>query len=163
LEEFTMSTPASIHRHPIHPMLIVFPLGLWIFAFICYVVYLANDEASWRGASLYAMAGGIIGAVLAAVPGLIDLLTLRRSRVWTTGVSHMIANVTALILFIIAFAIGISRAGPSVATLVLSILGLIAVGIGGWLGGALVYEHGVGVQSKQPQEAPELQEVQRVP
>jgi uncharacterized membrane protein len=144
-------------------MLIVFPLGLWIFAFICYVVYLANAGVSWRAASLYAMAGGIIGAVLAAVPGLIDLLTLRKSPVWTKGMSHMIANVTGLVLFIIAFAIGISRSGPSVATLVLSLLGLIAIGIGGWLGGAMVYEHGVGVQSKQAKEAPELQEVQRVP
>ena len=158
-----MSTRASIYRHPIHPMLIVFPLGLWIFAFICYAVYLANAGASWRVASLYAMAGGILGAVLAAVPGLIDLLTLRRSSVWTTGVTHMIANVTGLVLFIIAFAIGISRSVPSTATLVLSILGLIAIGIGGWLGGALVYEHGVGVASKQAQEAPELQEVQRFP
>jgi len=158
-----MSTRASIHRHPIHPMLIVFPLGLWIFAFVCYVVYLASAGASWRAASLYAMAGGIIGAVLAAVPGFIDLLTLRRSRVWTTGVAHTSANVTGLVLFIIAFAIGISRSTPSVATLVLSVLGLIAIGIGGWLGGALVYEHGVGVQSRQPQEAPELQEVQRFP
>ncbi len=158
-----MSTRASVHRHPIHPMLVVFPLGLWIFAFICYVVYFANAGTSWRIAALYAMAGGIIGAVLAAVPGLIDLLTLWKSRVWITGLSHMIANVTGLVLFIIAFAIGISRAGPSMATLVLSILGLIAIGIGGWLGGALVYEHGVGVQRLQTQEAPELQEVQRIP
>jgi len=155
-----MSTRASVCRHPIHPMLIVFPLGLWIFAFVCYVVYTANGVVAWRVASLYAMAGGIIGAVLAAVPGLIDLLTLRGSRVWTTGVSHMIANVTALILFIIAFAVGVTRDGPSTATLVLSILGLIAVGIGGWLGGALVYEHGVGVAPGQRQEARELQEVQ---
>ncbi len=158
-----MSTRASIHRHPIHPMLVVFPLGLWIFAFICYVVYLANARAEWRIASLYAMAGGIIGAILAAVPGLIDLLTLRTSRVWTTGVAHLIANVTGLVLFIVAFAIGSRRFAPSVATLVLSILGLIAIGIGGWLGGAMVYEHGVGVQRPQAREAPELQEVQRVP
>lgn len=158
-----MSTRASIHHHPIHPMLIVFPIGLWIFAFVCYVVYMANAGVSWRAASLYAMAGGIIGAVLAAVPGLIDLLTLRRSRVWTIGVTHMISNVSALILFLIAFAIGINRDGPSTATLVLSIFGLIAIGIGGWLGGALVYEHGVGVASRQREEAEEPQEVQRIP
>lgn len=158
-----MSTRASIYRHPIHPMLVVFPLGLWIFAFICYVVYMVNAGASWRAASLYAMAGGIIGAVLAAIPGLIDLLTLWKSRVWTTGLLHMIANVTGLILFIMAFAIGISRTGSSVATLVLSILGLIAIGVGGWLGGAMVYEHGVGVQRQQAQETPEPQEIQSIP
>jgi uncharacterized membrane protein len=155
-----MSTRASIYRHPIHPMLVVFPLGLWIFAFICYVVYMANGVPSWRVASLYAMAGGCIGAVLAAVPGLIDLLTLRRSRVWTIGVTHMVANVTALVLFIIAFAIGITRDVPAVATLVLSAVGLVAVAVGGWLGGTLVYEHGVGVERRQRQEAPELQEVE---
>jgi uncharacterized membrane protein len=144
-------------------MLIVFPLGLWIFGFICYMVYTANGVLAWRAASLYSMCGGIIGAVLAAVPGLIDLLTLRKSGVWTIGVSHMISNVTALVLFIMAFAIGISRNGPSAATLVLSILGLIAVSIGGWLGGALVYEHGVGVESRQREEAQEPREVQSIP
>ena len=92
-------------------MLIVFPLGLWIFGFVAYIVYMANGLLSWRGASLYAMAGGIIGAVLAAVPGLIDLLSLRRSRVWTIGVTHMIANVTALVLFTIAFGVGIAAVG----------------------------------------------------
>ena len=158
-----MATRASIYRHPIHPMLIVFPLGLWIFAFLCYIVYLANGASSWRAASLYAMCGGIIGAVLAAAPGLIDLLTLRGSRAWTTGVWHMVSNVTALILFTVAFAVGLARNGPAVATLVLSILGLIAVGIGGWLGGTLVYEYGVGVGSRQRQEVQKPQEVQRVP
>ena len=153
-----MATRASIYRHPIHPMLIVFPIGLWIFAFICYAVYLGTAGLSWRVASLYAMVGGIIGAVLAAVPGLIDLLTLRKSRAWTIGVTHMISNVTALILFIIAFAMGWTADGPSVATLVLSIVGLIAIGIGGWLGGALVYVHGVGVEPRQRQEAQEPQE-----
>jgi uncharacterized membrane protein len=158
-----MSTPASVHRHPIHPMLIVFPLGLWIFGFISYIVYMANGLLSWRGASLYALAGGIIGAVLAAVPGLIDLLSLRRSKVWTTGVTHMIVNVTALVLFAIAFGFGISRSTPSAATLVLSIFGVIAILIGGWLGGALVYEHGVAVTSRERQAVEEPQEVQRVP
>lgn len=158
-----MSTPASVHHHPIHPMLIVFPLGLWIFGFICYIVYMANGLLSWRGAALYAMGGGIIGAVLAAVPGLIDLLSLRQSKVWSIGVTHMISNVTALALFAIAFGIGIRRSVPSTATLVLSILGLIALGVGGWLGGALVYEHGVGVTAKQRQEVEEPREVQRVP
>lgn len=158
-----MSTPASVRRHPIHPMLVVFPLGLWIFGFICYLVYMANGELTWRGASLYAMVGGIIGAAAAAVPGLIDLLSLRESRVWSVGVTHMISNVTALVLFAIAFGIGISRSGPSSATLALSILGLIALGIGGWLGGALVYEHGVGVESRQRHEVREPQEVQRIP
>ncbi len=148
-----MSTRASIHRHPIHPMFVVFPIGLWIFAFICYAVYVGTGVLSWRVASLYAMAGGIIGAVLAAVPGLIDLLTLRRSRAWSTGLWHMTCNVTALILFIIAFAIGWTSAGPSVATLVLSIVGLVVMSIGGWLGGSLVYEHGVGIEQKEKQPA----------
>lgn len=87
-----MSTRASVDRHPLHPRLIVFPLGLWIFAFVCYVVYMANGVAAWRVASLYAMAGGIIGAVPAAVPGLIDLLTLRGSGAWSIGMSHRISS-----------------------------------------------------------------------
>jgi uncharacterized membrane protein len=148
-----MSTRASIYHHPIHPMVNVFPLGLWVFAVICYFIYLLSSVLVWRTVSLYAMAGGIIGAVLAAIPGLVDFLTLPKSRVQTIALSHMISNTVALTIFIIAFALAVFGNQQSIVPFVLSVFGLLAVGTGGWLGGALVYEHGVGVEHKERQEA----------
>lgn len=148
-----MSTRASVYRHPIHPMLIVLPLGLWVFSFVCYVIYLLSAVPVWHTVTLYAMGGGIIGGVLAAVPGAIDFLTLPKSRVQTIALSHMISNVVALTIFIIAFALAVFGHQPSIVPFVLSIFGLLAAGLGAWLGGALVYEHGVGVEQTQMQEA----------
>ena len=148
-----MSTRASIYHHPIHPMIIVLPLGLWVFSVVCYLIYLLSSVPVWHTVSLYAMAGGIIGGALAAIPGAIDFLTLPKSRVQTIALSHMISNVVALTIFIIAFALAVFGSENSVVPFVLSVFGLLAVGTGGWLGGALVYEHGVGVAQKEKQEA----------
>jgi uncharacterized membrane protein len=63
-----MKTPASIAGHPIHPMLVPLAIGLWI-------AFGASSE-SWRIVALYTLAGGIVGALLAAVPGFIDMLSI---------------------------------------------------------------------------------------
>jgi len=69
-----VSTRASVYRHPVHPMLIVYPLGLWVFSVICYLIYLLGNVRVWHTVALYAMGGGIIGGAAAAIPGLIDFL-----------------------------------------------------------------------------------------
>jgi hypothetical protein len=70
-----MRTPASIFTHPIHPMLIVFPIGLWIFSLACDLIRLAGASGdAWSIVALFSMVGGFIGALCAAVPGFIDLL-----------------------------------------------------------------------------------------
>ena len=70
-----MRAPASIFKHPIHPMLIVFPIGLWIFSLVCDFVRLAGASSeTWSTVAFFSMIGGLIGALCAAVPGFIDLL-----------------------------------------------------------------------------------------
>ncbi len=160
-----MSTRASVRNHPIHPMLVVLPLGLWVFAVICYAIYLLSAAAVWRTVSLYAMGGGVVGGIMAAIPGTIDFLTLPKSRVQTIALSHMISNIVALTIFLIALVLAIFWQGHQVTPFILSLFGLLAVGAGGWLGGSLVYEHGVGVVSREGQELMEkvLQEHASVP
>jgi uncharacterized membrane protein len=73
-----MGTPASIGKHPVHPMLMVFPIGLWIFSLIFDAIGLSvATPGVWFTVALYAMVGGLIGALAAAVPGLIDLVIWR--------------------------------------------------------------------------------------
>ena len=65
-----MSTPASVARHPLHPILIPLPIGLWVFSLVADLVFLAGwGGATWKAVAWYTMGGGIVGAVLAAVPG----------------------------------------------------------------------------------------------
>lgn len=70
-----MASPASIAKHPIHPVLVALPIGLWIFSLVSDVIYLTKwGGPVWNDVAFYTMAGGFGSALLAAVPGLIDLL-----------------------------------------------------------------------------------------
>ena len=149
-----MGSRASLARHPIHPMLIVFPIGLWIFAFIAHIIAAATHSLPWHHAALYTMAGGLIGAVLAAIPGFIDLLAMPRSRARTIGVWHMILNLIVLTLFAVAFFMRIAGQTGAMPW-VLSILAVLLLGVSGWLGGHLVYVHGVAVEFEGKQQRQE--------
>ena len=144
-----MNTPASIRRHPIHPMLIVFPIGLWVFSLVCDVIYYAGPHnVFWEVLAFYTMAGGVVGALLAAIPGFIDYLALSDRRLKRIATIHMVLNLVVVALFI--FNLGLRfNASPS-TEMVRLVLSLVAIGllcVSGWLGGALVYEHHVGVSS----------------
>jgi uncharacterized membrane protein len=70
-----MRTPASICKHPIHPMLVVFPVGLCIFFLVCDLIRLIGaPEDAWATVAPYSMVGALVGALCAAIPGFIDLL-----------------------------------------------------------------------------------------
>lgn len=74
-----MQTPASIAKHPVHPMLVTIPIGLWIFSLICDLVYVFGGQGeTWSVVAFYTLAGGLAGALVAAIPGFIDLLSLPR-------------------------------------------------------------------------------------
>ena len=96
-----MRTPTSVARHPIHPMLVPLPIGLWIFSFVCDLIFVFGSGAPvWKTVALYTMVGGIVGALLAALPGLIDLLSLPPGP-RTTAIMHMSINLTIVVLFVI--------------------------------------------------------------
>src|ERR1051326_2739583 len=143
-----MASPASINKHPIHPMFIVFPVGLWIFSLIADLIFVGGKGAPiWNDVAFYTMAGGIIGALLAAVPGLIDFLSIRDAKTRQIGVYHMTINLVVVALF--AFNLWLRTSYPAGARLpiLLSVIGVILLGISGWLGGELVFKHGVGVDT----------------
>ena len=65
-----MSTPASVARHPIHPILVGFPIGLWVFSVVADLIFYSGwGGALWKDVAFYTLGGGIVGALLAAVPG----------------------------------------------------------------------------------------------
>jgi uncharacterized membrane protein len=142
-----MASPASIARHPIHPILVAFPIGLWIFSLVCDLVFLLGWGGSvWKEVAFYTIGGGIAGALLAAVPGLIDLLSLSDPRVKRIGIWHMAINLAAVGVFAINFWLRSQAPPESNAPVALSVLGVVLIGISGWLGGEMVYVHGVAVE-----------------
>jgi uncharacterized membrane protein len=139
-----MKTPASIAGHPIHPMLVALPIGLWIFSLVCDLVRLfGNAGDNWRIVALYTLAGGIAGALLAAIPGLIDLLSLPPP-VKRTAIIHMSINLAVVALYAVNLWLRLQGAAESTVVW-LSVIGIGFLVISGWLGGKMVYEHGVGV------------------
>ena len=151
-----MRTPASICKHPIHPMLVVFPIGLWMFSLACDLVGLAGASAeTWSTVAFITMVGGLIGALFAAVPGAIDLLYYKGGAppVKTIAVTHMAINLTAVVLY--AINVWLRVRGPSPmdagmsAPVLLSIVGVALIAVSGWLGGQMVHVHGVGVEGRE--------------
>lgn len=141
-----MTTPASIGKHPIHAILVSVPIGAWIFALVADLAAGSTGDPTWRGAAFYAIGVGIAGALLAAVPGLIDLLSLPPGPTRRTGIWHMSINLVAVTVFALNF---VMRWGdPAQAgSAVLTVLGILLIGVGGWLGGEMVYRGGVGVSA----------------
>jgi len=151
-----MHTPASIGAHPIHPMLIVFPIGLWVFSLACDLIRLAGASGgAWATVAVFSMVGGFIGALCAAVPGFIDLLYYKGGAppVKSIAMTHMTINLTAVVLYAINIWLRVSdpaSIGPHMSTpVLLSIIGVALLCVSGWLGGQMVHVYGVGVEGRE--------------
>lgn len=141
-----MRTPASIAKHPIHPMLVTVPIGLWIFSLACDLAYvLGSGAVLWYTLGFYTMIGGLLGALVAAIPGMIDMLSLR-GRVKKIALTHMTLNLTIVVLYAVNIGTRISGSEVAGAPLVLSIVAIALLSISGWLGGHMVYVHRVAVE-----------------
>ncbi|HKO97343.1 MAG TPA: DUF2231 domain-containing protein [Pyrinomonadaceae bacterium] len=146
-----MASPASIGGHPIHPMIVPFPIALWVFSLVADLIYLWRGNLVWKDwIAFYSLLAGILGAVAAAVPGLIDWLSLKDPKVVKIANWHARLNVIALLIFAASFYLrtmsGAGLVGGSYTIPVaLSVLGVILISISGYLGGELVFKHGVAV------------------
>lgn len=139
-----MRTPANIAKHPIHPMLVAIPIGLWIFSFVCDLIRVfGGTSPNWSVVAFYSMIGGIVGALLAAVPGLIDLLSLPAG-LKRIALIHMSINLTVVVLYIVNAWLR-SRSSSDMMVW-LSLIAICLLGVSGWLGGKMVYVHGVAVE-----------------
>ena len=141
-----MRTPASIAGHPIHAMLITIPVGLFIFSLVCDVVSTQSAEpATWALVAFYTMVGGLVGALAAAIPGLIDLLSLQDPGIKKTAITHMSINLVVVALYAINIWLRMKN-GTNVGTpIVLSVIAVAMLAVSGWLGGKMVHLAGVGV------------------
>jgi uncharacterized membrane protein len=146
-----MYSKAKIAGHPIHPMLIPFPIAFYTSTFLALVVHRATGDAFWYRAAIVANTAGVIMAVIAAIPGVIDYVSgiPRGSHASATGRNHALLNTAALLLFAINLGYiwdewnePVTHSGPAI---VLSVLGLLATVGAGFFGWRMVQTHHVGV------------------
>jgi uncharacterized membrane protein len=125
-------------------MLVPIAIGLWIFALVADVMTRISGAEGWRTVAFYAIGGGVVGALLAAVPGLIDLFSLPPGPTKRIGIWHMSINLLAVAVFATAFVMRLRTPDHS-GSIVFTVLGVALICVSGWLGGELVYVGGVGI------------------
>jgi uncharacterized membrane protein len=143
-----VKSTVSINGHPIHPLLIPFPIAFLIGALLTDIAYLGGvGDPFWARASLWLIAAGFISGVLAAMVGLIDFITIERVREHKIAWVHFIGNATVLVLALINWLLRLGNLLESVPIwgLILSVMTAALLLITGWAGGELAYRHKIGV------------------
>jgi uncharacterized membrane protein len=152
-----MESKAKLLGHPIHPMLIVFPLGLLATSLGFDVGYLTTGSPELATVSFWLISAGILGGLLSAVFGAIDWWAIpSQTRAKAIGLWHGAGNVVVVLLFIASWWLRSEVPGytPSSAAIALSCCAVLLALITGWLGGELVDRLGVGVDTGAHLNAP---------
>jgi uncharacterized membrane protein len=150
--------PAKILGHHVHPMLVVFPLGLLAISVFFDVAYLTTERVVFAETAYWNILAGVVGGLAAAVFGFWDWLTIpAKTRAKRIGVLHGLINVVVVALFAVSWFL---RRGdsldhvPTSGALALSFIAIAFALVSGWLGGELVERLGIGVSEQANPDAP---------
>lgn len=152
-----MDARAKLFGHPIHQMLIVFPLGLLAMAVIFDIVWLVRGTPGWAASSYHMIAAGVITGLVAAVFGFLDWTAIPSgTRAKRIGVLHAVGNVIVVLLFAASWwqRYQGDPLDPSTAAISFGVAGALLALVTGWLGGELVDRLGVGVDAGAHVDAP---------
>ncbi len=152
-----MESRAKLLGHAIHPILIVFPLGLLATGVIFDVIYLIWGNPTFATVAYYMIAAGLVGGAFAAPPGWIDWFAIpSETRAKSVGLTHGLGNVVVLVLFAASWWLRYNSPNftPGTLALVLSFAGAGLSLVTGWLGGELVERLGVSVDDGAHLDAP---------
>jgi uncharacterized membrane protein len=138
---------AQIAGHPVHPMLVPFPIAFFVATFLCDLAFWRTGGPGWATAALWLLGAGLVMAALAAVAGLVDFLGDRRIRDLGVARWHAAGNVVAVLISLFSFYSRYAEGPPAVLPLglTLSFLVVLILLFTGWLGGEMVYRGRVGV------------------
>jgi uncharacterized membrane protein len=151
-----MESKVKLFGHPIHPMLIVFPLGLLATSLVFDIVHWITGNGYYSEIAFWMITAGVIGGLLAAIFGLTDWLMIpSQTRAKRIGLWHGLGNVVIVLLFVVSWLLRLNtQANPPVLAYVLSVVAVILALITSWLGGELVDRMGVGVDDGAHLNAP---------
>jgi uncharacterized membrane protein len=153
-----MKSKAAIGSHPIHPALVPIPIGAFALTLIGDIAHAVTHNPFWYQFAFYCMGIGIVTALVAAAAGFVDYFGVKMSVVGRkTATVHMALNLTGVLLYTANFFMrrGEAALGTSRWPLVfgLEVVTFVALGVSGWLGGKLAFEHKVGVVEGTDPEA----------
>ncbi len=146
-----MRSKAQISSHPMHPMLVVLPIGLWIGSWIFDILAISRHDVMLGAASFYCAIAGVVGAAFAAIPGTMDYFGVvpPRSSAKKRGALHGILNVCILLAFLtIAIRRGNAVNPPDGLELTIATLAVAVLAVSGWMGGTLSYRNQIGVDRR---------------
>ncbi|MBF6599941.1 MAG: DUF2231 domain-containing protein [Dehalococcoidia bacterium] len=157
-----MRSRYSVLGHPMHPTLVEAPIGLFVWAFASQLIFLTTTTHFWYSMSFWTGIAALSAALIAALPGFGDLRTIgARSAAYRIGVTHMVLNLSLLALFFTAVLLMLNDSATGGAKLIavgtLQGVGVIMLGISGWLGGEMVYKHHLAVVPLDEQEGQEAE------
>jgi uncharacterized membrane protein len=146
-----IATTAKIASHPIHPMLIPFPIALLVATLVCDLVFWNTGNGFWADAAFWSLTAAIVTALIAAAAGFIDFLSNDRIRALSDAWQHMLGNLVAVVLAVINLWLRYTDAQAIVPWgLALSAIVVALLLYTGWKGGELVYRYRVGVEPEEP-------------
>ncbi len=143
--------------HSLHPMLVAFPLGLLVTSVAWDIVFLVTVDPMWAMVAFWTIIGGLVGGLLAAVPGFLDWLHIPAgTRAKRIGWWHMLLNVALLGMFALSAALRWNNGydTPGIGEMIWGWLALVIGAVSAWLGGELVERLGVGVHHDAHLDAP---------
>ena len=145
-----MKSKASIKSHPIHPILISFPIAFFIGSLVFDVLSLMNGNTAFQTTAYHLNIAGVIGAVMAAVPGIIDFIYTvpPNSSGKKRAATHGLLNTTNLLLFVVVILLKRADSLDFKIIVGLEAIGIIILFVAGWMGGTLVYRNQIGVDPR---------------
>lgn len=152
-----MQTRVRALGHPVHQMLVVFPLGLFVTGTIFDLIHLISDNGTFAEVGFWMISAGLIGAVLAALTGFADWTSIPRdTRAKRVGALHGALNSAVLLLFFISWLVRLDNVNhaPGGGAFTLEVIAVALGGVSAWLGGELVDRHGIGVHEGANPDAP---------
>jgi uncharacterized membrane protein len=147
---------AGPYGHPFHPLLVTVPIGAWVTSLVFDLVsHEAGEPEVFAKGAFWLIAIGVVSALVAAVFGLMDLLTIPRgTRALRTGLTHATINVTVVVLFAASLLVRqdhLDQGDSTTGGMLLSVVALALLAVSGWLGGKLTYHYGVRVADEGTQ------------
>jgi uncharacterized membrane protein len=146
-----LRSTAAIDGHPLHPLLVAFPIAFLIGALLTDLAFQGTGDAFWARASTWLIGAGLVSGALAAVAGFVDFIANEHIRSLSLVWYHFIGNAIALALSAVSLYLRLSSDALSVTgtELLLSILVVVIFAVTGWLGGEMVFRHGVGMAGER--------------
>jgi uncharacterized membrane protein len=151
-----VESTAAIAGHPLHHMLVAFPIAFLIGALATDLAFAGTKNAFWAQASYWLLIAGIVTALVAAIPGFLDFFTIDKARDLGIAWGHMIGNLVVVVLAIVN--VWLRWSDPATGArgwgFALSLISAALLLVNGWLGGELAYRYGLGAI---PDDSPEVE------